>query len=83
MSTTRTPTEATPAASTSKKFRVTFQDVTTWEAFIEAPDAETAKELAEECWNEGGTEGFLDSELLNIVSEGCTTDDYQAEEVQS
>lgn len=71
--------KAAPASMTL--YRVTFEDVTTWQAFIKAPDAETAKGIAEDCWNEGGTEGFEPEHRLDVVSEGCTTDDYQAEEV--
>jgi hypothetical protein len=62
-------------------YRVTFEDVTTWQAFIKAPDAQTAKEIAEDCWNDAGSEGFKPEHRLDVVSEGCTTGDYQAEEV--
>ena len=62
-------------------YRVTFEDVTTWQAFVKAPDAETAKEIVEGCWNNAGTEGFKPKHRLDLVSEGCTTGDYQAEEV--
>ena len=73
---------AAKAAPASKiLYRVTFEDVTTWQAFIKAPDAQTAKNIAEECWNEAGTEGFKKHHRLDVVSEGCTTGDYQAEEV--
>ena len=72
---------AKAAPASLNLYRVTFEDVTTWEAFIKAPDAETAKNIAEDCWNEGGTEGFEPEHRLDVVSEGCATGDYQAEEV--
>jgi hypothetical protein len=76
---TKGAAKAAPASMTL--YRVTFEDVTTWQAFIKAPDADTAKNIAEDCWNEAGTEGFKDEYRLDVVSEGCTTGDYQAEEV--
>lgn len=76
---TKGAAKAAPASKTL--YRVTFEDVTTWQAFIKAPDAQTAKDIAEECWNEAGTEGFEPEHKLDLVSEGCTTHDYQAEEV--
>ena len=79
---TATKKGAAKAAPASLIFyRVTFEDVTTWQAFIKAPDAETAKDIAETCWNNAGTEGFKKHHRLDVVSEGCTTGDYQAEEV--
>lgn len=71
--------KAAPASKTL--YRVTFEDVTVWQAFIKAPDAEAAKAIAEKCWNKAGTEGFKDEYRLDVVSEGCSTGDYQAEEV--
>ena len=72
---------AKAAPASLNLYRVTFEDVTVWQAFIKAADAETAKGIAETCWNEGGTEGFEPEDRLDVVSEGCTTGDYQAEEV--
>lgn len=57
---------------------VTFEDVVTWQAFIEAPNPETAKQIAETCWK---TDGFKPEHRLELVLEGCCARDYQAEEV--
>lgn len=72
---------AKAAPASNGLYRVTFEDVTIWEAFIKAPDAQAAKDIAEACWNEAGTEGFKPEHRLDLVSEGCSTGDYQAEEV--
>ena len=75
-------TTDTDTISTAKTWRVRFTDVTLWQALIVAPDAESAEQMAMDNWNEGGTEGFEPEHKLDVVSEGCTTDDYIAEEVQ-
>lgn len=76
---TKGAAKAAPASMTL--YRVTFEDVTVWQAFIKAPTAEKAKAIAEACWKGAGTEGFKDDYRLDVVSEGCSTGDYQAEEV--
>lgn len=57
---------------------VTFEDVVTWRAFIEASDPESAKQIAKTCWK---TNGFEPEHRLELVLEGSWARDYQAEEV--
>lgn len=62
-------------------YRVTFEDVTTWEAFIKAPDAGVAMKIAAARWNEAGMIGFDAEHQLDLVREGCMTRAYHAEDV--
>ena len=59
-------------------YRVTFEDVVTWQTFIKASDPESAKRIAKTCWN---TNGFKPEHRLELVLEGSWARDYQAEEV--
>ena len=69
--------------STVKTFRVLFSDTTYWEAFIEARDEATALQIAEDNWNEAGTEGFTPEQRLDIASDGSCSEFLEADEVQS
>ena len=66
----------------SRLFRVRFADTTVWQAFIVAPDAETAETIAMDNWDNGGTEGFTPEQKLDVVGDDCTIEATTAEEVQ-
>lgn len=63
-----------------KTYRVVFTDYTQWEAYIQAPSAAKAISQCEDRWCQG-TEGFRPEHKLDVVSEGCVTEDWSAEHV--
>lgn len=69
---------AKAAPASNGLYRVTFEDVVTWQAFIEASDPMAAKRIAERCWM---TNGFKPEHHLELVLEDCLARAYPAEEV--